>query len=109
MEAGKSPVDAEICAPWPVFIHCRNAAAAAWFLLAASTASALPPFSELAAVPAVHCGIGATRQSPLARRHAALQVDAHPAAGHQARDRPVGQAGVPLVAPRARSARAGRR
>ena len=34
-------------------------------MLASITACALPPFSEAAAVPAVHCGIGATRQSPL--------------------------------------------
>ena len=45
--------------------HWRNAAAAAWFLLAASTESALPPFSDVACVPAVHSGSGATRQSPL--------------------------------------------
>src|SRR6185437_7166833 len=46
-------------------MNCRNAAAAAWFLLAASTEFALPPFSELAAWPALNWGSGATRHWPL--------------------------------------------
>src|ERR1700722_10787029 len=65
LEDGKSPELAEICSPGPVFMNCRNPAAASWFLLEARTESALPPFSEVAAVPAVHSGSGATRQSPL--------------------------------------------
>src|SRR5580693_5258628 len=65
LDDGKSPEFAEICSPGPVFMNCRNPAAASWFLLEARTESALPPFSEVAAVPAVHSGSGATRQSPL--------------------------------------------
>src|SRR5690348_4364489 len=64
LDAGKSPVAADICAPSPAFMNWRNPAAASWFLLEARIASELPPFSEVAACPAVHCGIEATRQSP---------------------------------------------
>src|SRR6267154_636333 len=62
---GKSPLLAEICAPAPSFMNSRKPAAASWFLLDLSTASLLPPFSAVAARPAVQSGIGATRQSPL--------------------------------------------
>src|SRR5713226_9483635 len=62
---GKSPLVAEICAPAPSFMNFRKPAAASWFLLDLSTVSLLPPFSAVAAWPAVHSGIGATRQSPL--------------------------------------------
>src|SRR5579859_2853341 len=46
-------------------MNWRKPAAASWFLLPAKIASELPPFSEVAGVPAVHSGMGATRQSPL--------------------------------------------
>src|SRR5581483_4454762 len=62
---GKSPESAEICAPGPESMNWTKPAAASWFLLAAITESALPPFSEVACCPALHSGIGATRQSPL--------------------------------------------